>query len=80
MLTPHRLVATDIMYAIPRALVAGLGYLFAGMVDGYMLISLLVGSIPEVVLGSLLGRSLNGRWIQVLLAVVLLGAGLKTLT
>ena len=79
-MTPHRLVATDIMHAIPLALVAGLGYLFAGMVDGYMLISLLVGSIPEVVLGSLLGRSLNGRWIQVLLAVVLLGAGLKTLT
>lgn len=56
-----------------------LGYLFAGMVDGHMLISLL-GSIPAVVLGSLLNRSLNGRWIQVLLAVVLLGAGLKTLT
>lgn len=50
-----------------------LGYLFAGMVDGHMLISLLAGSIPTVVLGSLLSRSLNGRWIQVLLAVVLLG-------
>ncbi|MGZ0787694.1 sulfite exporter TauE/SafE family protein [Pseudomonas saponiphila] len=79
-MTPHRLVATDIMHAIPLALVAGLGYLFAGMVDGHLLISLLAGSIPTVVLGSLLGRSLNGRWIQVLLAVVLLGAGLKTLT
>lgn len=79
-MTPHRLVATDIMHAIPLALVAGLGYLFAGMVDGHLLISLLAGSIPTVVLGSLLSRSLNGRWIQVLLAVVLLGAGLKTLT
>lgn len=30
---PHRLVATDIVHAIPLAMVAGLGYLFAGMVD-----------------------------------------------
>ena len=78
-MTPHRLVATDIMHAIPLALVAGLGYLFAGMVNGHMLISLLAGSIPAVVVGSLLSRRINGRWIQVLLAVVLLGAGVKTL-
>lgn len=78
-MTPHRLVATDIMHAIPLALVAGLGYLFAGMVNGHMLISQLAGSIPAVVVGSLLSRRINGRWIQVLLAVVLLGAGVKTL-
>lgn len=29
-MTPHRLVATDIVHAIPLAVVAGLGYLFAG--------------------------------------------------
>ncbi len=78
-MTPHRLVATDIMHAIPLALVAGLGYLFAGMVDGHMLLSLLVGSIPAVVVGSLMSRRLNGRWIQVLLAFVLLSAGIKML-
>lgn len=32
-MTPHRLVATDIVHAIPLAGVTGLGYLFAGMVD-----------------------------------------------
>ena len=32
-MTPHRLVATDLVHAIPLAVVAGLGYLFAGMVD-----------------------------------------------
>ena len=32
-MTPHRLVATDIVHAIPLAVVAGLGYLFAAMVD-----------------------------------------------
>lgn len=77
---PHRLVATDIMHAIPLALVAGLGYLFAGMVDWRMLISLLSGSIPAVIAGSLISRRLNSRWIQVFLAMVLLAVGLKTLT
>lgn len=36
-MTPHRLIATDIVHAIPLAVVAGTGYLFAGMVDWKML-------------------------------------------
>lgn len=55
-MTPHRLVATDIVHAIPLAIVAGLSYLFAGMVDWQMLASLLAGSIPAVIAGSLLAR------------------------
>lgn len=78
-MTPHRLVATDIVHAIPLAVVAGMGYLFAGMVNWQILISLLVGSIPAVIAGSLLARKFTGRWIQIALAVVLLIAGLKTL-
>lgn len=78
-MTPHRLVATDIVHAIPLAMVAGLGYLFAGMVDWKMLASLLVGSIPAIIVGSLLARKISGRWIQVLLALVLVAAGVKTL-
>jgi uncharacterized membrane protein YfcA len=60
-MTPHRLVATDIVHAIPLAVVAGLGYLFAGMVDWWMLASLLVGSIPTVLLGSLMAGKVSGR-------------------
>lgn len=78
-MTPHRLVATDIVHAIPLAVVAGLGYLFAGMVDGWMLISLLLGSIPAVLLGSLLAGKITGRWIQIGLALVLMVAGVKVL-
>lgn len=76
---PHRLVATDIVHAIPLAVVAGLGYLFAGMVNWQMLLSLLAGSIPAVVAGSLLARRFAGRSIQIALAMVLLMAGVKTL-
>jgi uncharacterized membrane protein YfcA len=78
-MTPHRLVATDLVHAIPLAVVAGLGYLFAGLVDWWMLLSLLVGSIPAIIVGSLLARKVSGRWIQLLLALVLLVAGWKTL-
>lgn len=79
-MTPHRLVATDLVHAIPLAMVAGLGYLIAGLVDWSMLLSLLAGSIPAIVIGSLLARRVSGRWIQIALAAVLTAAGLKTLT
>jgi uncharacterized membrane protein YfcA len=78
-MTPHRLVATDIVHAIPLAVVAGLGYLFAGMVDWWMLASLLVGSIPAVLLGSMLAGRISGRLIQIALAFVLIPAGVKVL-
>lgn len=78
-MTSHRLVATDIVHAIPLAVVAGMGYLLAGMVDWWMLASLLAGSIPAVLLGSLLAGKITGRNIQVALALVLIAAGVKVL-
>lgn len=78
-MTPHRLVATDLVHAIPLAVAAGLGYLFAGKVDGHMLVSLLAGSIPSVILGSLLARKVSADWIKRILAVALIGIGAKTL-
>ena len=76
-MAPHRLVATDIVHAIPLAMVAGVGYLFAGMVDWRMLASLLAGSIPTVLLGSLLAGKIPSRWVQIALAVVLFAVGVK---
>lgn len=78
-MTPHRLVATEIVHAIPLAVVAGMGYLCAGMVDWRMLASLLVGSVPTVLLGSLLAGKIPGRAVQIALALVLLAAGVKVL-
>ena len=78
-MTPRRLVATDIVHAIPLAVVAGLSYLYAGMVDWEMLVSLLAGSIPAVIVGSLLAGKFAARWLQISLAIVLLVAGVKTL-
>lgn len=76
---PHTLVATDIVHAIPLAVVAGLGYLLAGMVDWQMLLSLLVGSVPAVVAGSLLARRFAPAWLRFVLGAVLIAAGIKAL-
>jgi hypothetical protein len=78
-MVPHRLVATDIAHAIPLAVVAGSGYLLAGLVDGTMLMSLVVGSVPGAVVGSLLASRFSPRWLRVVLAVVLLASAAKTL-
>jgi uncharacterized membrane protein YfcA len=78
-MTPHKLVATDIVHAIPLAVLAGLGYLIAGLVDCWMLVSLLAGSIPSVLLGSMLATKIYGRAVQIALALVLLAAGINVL-
>lgn len=78
-MTPQRLIATDIAHAIPLAVVGGSGYLIAGLVDGRMLLSMLVGSVPAVLLGSVLAARLSATWLRGALALVLALAALKTL-
>ena len=79
-LKPHRLIATDIVHAIPLAAIAGMGYLVLGLVNFQMLMSLLVGSIPAVIVGSKLSSYLPERIIQVVLALVLILASIKMLS
>ena len=67
------------MHATPLAVVAGIGYLFAGMVDWTMLFSLLLGSVPAVVGGSMLARRISGGWMRVALALVLGATGVRVL-
>lgn len=78
-MTPQRLVATDIAHAIPLAMVAGGGYLVAGLVDGSMLASMLLGSIPAVLAGSALALRLHARWLRLALAAVLALVAAKSL-
>ncbi len=78
-MTPHKLVATDLVHAIPLAFIAGIGYLVAGLVDWHMLASLLAGSVPAILVGSLLARRLPARTLQVSLATVLIFVGAKAL-
>ena len=78
-LTSRRLVGTDIVHAIPIALVGGIGHLVIGDVRGMLLLSLLTGSIPGIIIGSRMTRWLPDGVIQPALAVVLMIAGVKLL-
>jgi hypothetical protein len=68
-LTPSRLIATDIVHAVPLAMIAGLGHLLLENADFGLLGWLLVGSIS----GVLIGASLSARLPQRLLRSILAG-------
>ncbi len=76
-LTPSRLIATDIVHAIPLAIFAGIGHLLIGNVDFGLLGTLLIGSIPAVIIGSMLSSRLPNTILRAILAFVLLVIGIK---
>jgi len=74
-LTPAKLVGTDIAHAIPLTLVAGLGHLALGNLDFRLLGSLLAGSIPGVMLGSILSTKVDDHHVRTAVAVILMIVG-----
>jgi hypothetical protein len=78
-MTPVRLVGTDIVHAIPLTIVAGTGHLMMGNVDLPLLGNLLLGSIPGIVAGTLLGSKAPEKLLRVLIAIVLMAVGVKLL-
>jgi hypothetical protein len=78
-LTSSRLIATDIVHAIPLAMFAGMGHLIAGNVDFNLLGNLLIGSLPGVLVGARLSAKLPQVVLKRGLAVVLVFTGYKLL-
>ncbi len=76
-LTPPRLIATDIVHAIPLAIFAGMGHLLIGNVDFGLLGNLLIGSIPGVLLGAVLSARMPHGLLRASLAAVLMVIGFK---
>ncbi len=76
-LTPPRLIATDIVHAIPLALFAGTGHLLMGNVNFGLLGNLLLGSVPAVIVGAMLSSRLPHAVLRLALALVLLAVGAK---
>ena len=66
-----RIVGSDIAHAVPLAMIAGTGHWLIGDVDAVLLVNLLIGSIPGVIIGSLLSTRAPDRLLQPLLALVL---------
>ena len=74
-----RLIGADLAHAVPLTLVAGLGHWMIGSVDPKLLTTLLIGSIPGVVIGSVVGPRLPETVLRIGLAVVLAIVGTKLL-
>ena len=79
-LTMQKVVGTDIVHAVPLTMLAGLGYFWMGLVDFQLLGSLLIGSIPGIVLGSRLTKHVNAGFLRITLAIMLVFSGVKLLT
>ncbi len=78
-MTASRLVGTDLAHAIPLALIAGLGHLAMGNVDGWLLVNLLAGSIPGVVVGAVISARAPLTVIRYAIAVTLTGVAIRLL-
>lgn len=76
-LSTPRLVATEVIHAIPLAAFAGIGSLVIGNVNVHLLKNLLTGSIPTVILGAYLSSRLPHGMVRIILAIVLLSMGVK---
>jgi hypothetical protein len=72
-----RIVASDLAHAVPLTLVAGLGHWLYGSVDLHLLLSLLVGSLPGIYIGSHFVGRISETLLRWLLAAVLLLTGVK---
>ena len=74
-----RLVGSDIAHAVPLTLVAGAGHWMLGSVDFGLMASLLIGSLPGIILASHLAPRAPERVLRYLLAGVLILVAAKLL-
>lgn len=75
----RKLVATDIVHAIPLTLVGGIGNLFMGTVNLPLLGGLLLGSIPGIIIGSFATRRIPEAGLRIVLAMILMMVGVRML-
>lgn len=76
-LSAKTIVGTDIIHAVPLTLVAALGHSWLGNVDLWLLVSLLIGSVPGIVAGSLVAGKVNDTLVRFALAAMLVVSGVK---
>ncbi len=67
-----RIAGSDIAHAVPLTLIAGIGHLLIGSVDFMLMLALLAGSIPGIIIGSLLGSRSSDQFLRPVLAITLL--------
>ena len=72
-----RIVGSDIAHAVPLTLIAGAGHWWIGSVDFALLVSLLIGSIPGIIIGSHFASRVPDRVLRPLLAGTLALVGVR---
>jgi len=75
-----RIAGTDIAHAVPLTLIAGIGHWLMGSVDLTLMLALLAGSIPGIIVGSLLATRSSDSVLRPILALTLLLSSVKLLT
>jgi uncharacterized membrane protein YfcA len=78
-LTPAEVAGTDIAYAVPLTAIAAVGHWWLGSINWLLLLTLLVGSLPGITLGSWAARAVPERFLRGLLAMTLAGVAVKLL-
>jgi uncharacterized membrane protein YfcA len=76
-LTPAEVAGTDIAYAVPLTAIAAVGHWWLGSINWTLLLTLLVGSVPGITLGSWAARAVPERLLRGILAVTLAGVAYK---
>jgi uncharacterized membrane protein YfcA len=72
-----QLVGTDLTQAVPLTFAAALGALVFGHVEFGVTFSLILGSVPAVLVGSMLSSSAPDRYIRPVITFVIFASGLK---
>ena len=73
----NQLVGTDLSQAVPLTAAAALGALAFGHVEFGVTLSLIIGSVPAVLVGSLISSSVPDRYIRPVITFVVFASGLK---
>ena len=79
-LTPQRVVGTDVFHAAVLLWAAGLAHWLGGNVDFLLAGTILVGSVPGVVVGTNLSVKAPQKLLRYALAVVLIASGTTLIT
>ena len=77
MIGANQLVGTDLTQAVPLTAAAALGALAFGHIEVSVTASLIVGSVPAVIVGSFLSSRAPDRYIRPVITFVIFASGLK---
>jgi uncharacterized protein len=77
MIGANQLVGTDLTQAVPLTLAAAAGALIFGHVEFGVTASLIIGSVPAVLVGAMLSATVPDRYVRPVIAFVIFASGLK---